>query len=508
MKVGLILAFLTSGLTLAGCSSMPAPGGGPTMLTRSSEEPVIKSAPKEFKPSLAARGAELDVNDRRSKEFGLMSIPQLTDYFNRLLDRIKAEAGLPSVPARVYVTVRPTPEHQATADGNIYLSASTVEGFDTEAEVVAMLAHEFGHVAFGHFDVDVVSDLQKQVQSSIEIARKLDEMFGSKGGKALSPSQEQALKRIRNAIELTDKVLIPAFSREQERTADRFAVDITRRLGYPYGSGLKVMLEKLADNEEKELKRIEAEQQKEIAQIVDAGFQNSKGLFDDVKNFAISIAVDTVSKTHYSAEMRLDEAQEYNDRFYPKSPQDNERREEWKKVIESKTVSRTMANYALAREALAKSEEGEHEKAIRLAKKAVEKPTSEHAFPQYALATAYSRKGDLKNAGIALRKSIMAPEPVWEAFHFLSEFERNSGRHDSAAKVLQEGFVRLGSPPNKRPDIIRFHVTLGNKDKVKAMEVECHMVAPRLRENCTSAADVSGMGLHKPSERNKPKKRS
>ena len=41
------------------------------------------------------------------------------------------------------------------------------------------------------------------------------------------------------------------------------------------------------------------------------------------------------------------------------------------------------------------------------------------------------------------------------------------------------------------------HVSIGAKDKVKAMEMERHTLAPRLREDCSTAAASEGWGLEK-----------
>lgn len=484
--------------SLAGCATAPGVTGGTPTLRTQPDEPVIKQAPKEFKASAVARGVELDLNDRRSKEFGIMPIPALTAYLNSLLDRIKREAGMPDLPSRVYVTVRNLPEHHATADGNIFLSSATVTSFESEAEVVAMLSHELAHVLYGHFDIDVASNLQKQVQSGLLMAKKVDDMLArDKGGKPLSAAQEKALKHMRTAIELTDKVLIPAFSREQERTADRFAIDVTRRLGYPYGAGLKVMLEKLANVEEEQKKQAEAAQQKEMEKLVEAGFQDPNAMFGDLKSFFTDAAISIVSKSHYGSETRTAEAKEYNDRFYPRAPGDSDRKEAWKRLLDSPQVSRALANYANAREALALSEDGKTDQALVLAKKAVDKPTHEHAFPQLVLARALMAKGDRKNALASLRKAINSPEPVWEAFTLLSEWERNYGKRELAGKALEAGFIRLGTPPNKRPELIRVYASYGDKDKVKAMELECHAAAPRLREECSQAASSMGWGLEK-----------
>lgn len=503
-----LLPIVAVTILLGGCATQSGTTPSVPFLTTGPEEPVIKTIPKEYKPALTARGAEVDLNDRRSLEYGLVSVPDLTSYLNKLLDKIKAESGVPNLPGQVYITLKDGPEHSASPDGNIFVSMATIKTIRNEAHAVALLAHELGHVAYGHFDVDAASNLQKQLQSTALFAKKIDDTLAEKrgkGGQPLSPSQEKILKRMRTAIDVTDKVVIPAFAREQERTADRFAIDISRRLGYIYETGMQAMLETVSTEEIKNKEAAEAEQQKVMEKLTAAGIDNPESIVPDLKQFVFDIALEQLGKTHYSAEMRLTEAGEYNAKFYKSLGRGESRKADWEKVIKSKAVASTFDHYELAFEADKLMTSGDYTQALTKAKKAVEKPTSDHAFPQFVLAKAYRGKGDNKNALVALRKAVTSAEPIWEVFSHLSDLEYSHGKRESAGKIMELGNARLGNPPNKKPDVIRFYAKYGQADKVKALELECHASTPRLREQCTGATENVGWGLEKVSAKRKNK---
>ena len=481
----------------AGCAVPPVVTESmPWIPATGNSEPVIEAMPKTFKPSVVAIGTELDVGERRSREFGFLPQPQLQAYLNDILSRIKAETKLDGLPGKVYITVSEKFEAQATADGNIYVSQSTVKELKTEAEAVALLSHELAHVVFGHTDANMFSNLQKQLQTGTAVISKLERSVSSKGTVAvLTPGQEKILRRMRNAIEATDKVLVPALSREQERLADSFAIDMTRRLGYSYGSGVKKILENMMGREAKQKLEDEAEQLAQAKALAEAGFQDPKRLVGDITDFLGDSILGQLSKSHYSAEDRLKDAGEYNARFYKDMPRGSSQKENWDKLISDPMVVRTFENYEAAYAVDTLIAEGKPDDALKMARKATQRPTADHALPLYQLHKAYEAKGDRKNALATLRKATSGPEPSWEAYREIAQLEEKEGRKEDAARTMETGFAKLGQPPGRRYDLIRFYARNGNAAKVRTLELECHVKSPNMREMCTSASTNMGMGL-------------
>lgn len=493
----------------AGCTAPEAVRQNMTWGVTPDEEPVIARVPKEFKPAVNGLGPDVDLNDRRTKQYGLLPAPGLNAYLNALLDKIKAEAGTPNVQARVVVTASPEPEHQATADGNIYLSQATIRNIRSEAQIMALLAHEYAHILLGHFEVDVMSDMQKQLQTAAAVVTKIEQAAAgntrTKSGKVVDA---KALERLRTSIAITDKVVLPAFKREQERMADGFAIDITRRMGYSYGSGVKSMIEELAALEAAAAKDEEETRQRMVSDAVAAGLADPGAFGAHVKGLFTDVAFGVLSKTHYSTEERLKDISEYHNRFYAAVPRGRDRKENWDKVMASDAVKRVLDNYAAAHEVLPLLAEGRADSAMTRARKAVLKPTSDYGFPNFVLAKAFEARGDRKNARIFARKAMSGPEPSWEAVKLMLELDEREGRPDVGAKSFEAAFIQFGKPPSQQIRLIHAYAKAGNKDKVKAIELECHTKTPNMRQQCTESASTDGWGFGRiVAENHKPVKR-
>lgn len=483
----LAIALLTASL-LAGCNTTGGPRGD------ADGEParpkmVFDSLPKQYAPSNQAIGDEGDVADHRARGLGLVDIPALSKYLNDILARIKREAQLEDAPGRVYITASGDPDAQASADGNIYVSFGMLKSIDTEDEVVALLSHEFGHVALGHHDSDVWGNFQKQIQTAYGMTSQLQSNV--KAGQAnaqLGGRQTSNLQKLQLVIELTDKLVHPAWKRHQEEQADRLAIDMSTRMGYSFGRGQKSLLEKLATLEE----TVQKEKEESFKKRMDEQAKAGKIDLGAAMQHAFGQLLDDVSRTHEAGSKRIASAAAYHESLYDDLPRPKPHVQPWEKVMQTPAVKSVINNYRLADDASLALLRNEPQKALALAQQATKAPTGEHPYTLMVLAKAQDAAGDQKGYQQTTAKVAKLPEPVWSLYEMQAEIELQHGRPAQAQQIMEEGYARFGGAPTLRPKMIGFYNRINRKDKASAMALDCSFKTPMQRDSCMKAGGFIG----------------
>jgi len=127
----------------------------------------------------------------------------------RLVGRFEAAAALP-VPITLTVLRKPEGNAFALPGGHIYLFEGLIERAQTADEVAGVIAHEIGHVA------------NRDSTRSVMQAAGLSFLFGTVLGDFVGGG----------AVVLASKALLQtSYSREVERRADAYAVELMTRLG-------------------------------------------------------------------------------------------------------------------------------------------------------------------------------------------------------------------------------------------------------------------------------------
>ncbi len=130
----------------------------------------------------------------------------------------------------------------STPDGNIYVSMGCLENLKSEDEVAAIIAHELSHVLLGHHSADLVSDVQQKGQALYEIGIGAKTMLA--GQKGISQRDARSIADAQLVTDTTDKLVLPAWNRGQEREADLLGMDLLIKAGYSAPAMIS-MLEKL-----------------------------------------------------------------------------------------------------------------------------------------------------------------------------------------------------------------------------------------------------------------------
>jgi Zn-dependent protease with chaperone function len=153
-----------------------------------------------LEPGLA--GASLECGTAEAERPGRQAL-------DRLLSRLQVAAGLP-VPLRVAVVRRGEANALALPGGRIYLYAGLLAIAETPDELAGALAHEIGHV--------VHRDGMRALLQASGLSLLLGTLMGDYvGGGAM--------------VMAARGVLTPAYTREAEAAADRYAVDLMTRAG-------------------------------------------------------------------------------------------------------------------------------------------------------------------------------------------------------------------------------------------------------------------------------------
>ena len=184
-----------------------------------------------------AIGQAKDVDYARAEGLGLVPASPLDTYLNGVLAKLLAQSPVKNVPARVYVRASGDWAAKSTADANIYVALGTLLRLDNEDEVAALLAHEASHVILGHANADVVQSVQQRAIQLSALAADAQDVIASAQGKGAGGSGKSVASTVRvdeqsRALLLNTMLLSPAWTREQERDADRLGTDLLVRAGY------------------------------------------------------------------------------------------------------------------------------------------------------------------------------------------------------------------------------------------------------------------------------------
>lgn len=175
---------------------------------------VVLQVTPQFEQELAAKGLQqITSTVTLSQDAGLQQ------YLQGLVDRLVARS--PGGPPFTYrVDVVESPEVNAMAlPGRILVNTGLVTFADTEAELVAVLAHELAHIYAHHSARQLVANVQNQqlaatLLSAVEVENDLYQQLLGLGVSA--------------GLELIER----GYSRAQEKEADRLGTHLAFNAGY------------------------------------------------------------------------------------------------------------------------------------------------------------------------------------------------------------------------------------------------------------------------------------
>lgn len=151
----------------------------------------------------------LQANELESQSDLMWDAPVLA-YLQSVMDRLSRHSTRPGLGYAVMVIERSRhrafrePNVATTADGRIFLDVRMLRSLRTEGELAGLLAHEMAHVEARHAAREIA-----------KLARNMGIVTGLTTGPMFPLTSW-----------LTERVLFRTFSRDQEREADRIAVEL------------------------------------------------------------------------------------------------------------------------------------------------------------------------------------------------------------------------------------------------------------------------------------------
>jgi predicted Zn-dependent protease len=475
----------------------------------------------QFSFGSMAIGQAKDVDHARAEGLGLVPASPLDTYLNTVLAKLLAQSPVKNIPARVYVRASGDWAAQSTADANVYVALGTLLRLDNEDEVAALLAHESSHVILGHANADVVQNVQQRAiqlsalaadaQDMIASAKNKDAGASGKGASGSantgSVSSNVRIDQQTRALLLNTTLLSPAWTRDQERAADRLGTDLLVRAGYaPQAMGSLLRKQKTFESEraanpqaftlDKQLLGVDVNQQAQ-AQVQKAARNlgvEGKGL-EGLAGAAIGKAfewgskkVDDAQRAHPKTEERIVEIDEYVASEYSGAAAPALQVQTWEAAKEQDGTVDILENYIAAIEAKGKLTDGDVAAARKLAKTSLSGPTRAHAYPNFVEAAIEMSAGAREPALAAYETALNGPEPAGAIYSEASALYVDTGKRDKAVEVIEAGYARLQEPPSLTVPLIRTYHVVGRQADADRTAALCAARWPKMQGICMDEA--------------------
>lgn len=497
LRRGAVTLIVGAAGILAGCQSVPTsitekmptlPGMAPrvdkTIVERMRTYDMAdaaKSAANGAAPSTpqAPPDPAADLDNRRIYSYIVPSAP-ITAYLNRLLDQVKQVSPRPNLPARVYVIYDTSLNADTTPAGNIFVSLGWLKQAHSEDELLALIAHEYGHIALKHYDFDELANNQKRLKLLSGGLFLLRERFSTNNENAvLTAGETNRLKMQENLIQVMDAVIHPGWKRAQELDADRYALDTLILMK----RSPKGLLEFFEDIEAQDVAATEAKAK--AAKEAAAEARNAPPVAN--QKFSWSDLLDPTlaqlkSDTHPSSADRTLSVDTYRDALYPADGQPRIRAQMGglgKVCTENKQL---FDNYEKAHDSQIKLALGDPKEALKLAKQATTGPTARHAYPLAQQFQAQIQLRQTKEANATFGLITKAEDPTWKEYDFYLEHSNADQKTKDA--LLEAGFQKFHQAPTLQAARITYYKKNGNLKLANELVGICTARTPEYRDGC------------------------
>jgi len=480
------LAVALALLTVGGCAGGGTSGPGvspaswttPSWLGGKAASVTLLSGvkPGVYEPSSLAIGEEKDIAQHRGDGLGFVRLAALEQYLNELRARLIAGTGKTQVPGRVMILANPGFVAFSTPDGNVYVAMGLLESLDSADEVAAILAHELSHVLLKHHNSDIVGDMQKKGQALYEIG--VGAKTALSGRSAVARSDAKTLQQVQLATDATDTLVLPAWSRGQEKEADLLGVDLLVETKHS-ASAMVSMLEKLqawekatAETDQSFLDRMNQASQRKVNEAVGVVYQK---------------LLSTVSVNHPKTEERISDTAQYFERHYGSREMIEPQSGPWKALQSRPEVALVMRSYKQAFAAKKLLDQGKAQEAYSTARTAATGRTATDAYPNWVLARSAFALGRPREGIDALRRAVTSSEPVPNVYEDLIVAHEQGGNIPGAIEWTDRATKTFGGSPRFTPHKIRLLRKAGRTAEAGSLTVDCSLNAPDWKRACQEA---------------------
>jgi Zn-dependent protease with chaperone function len=415
-----------------------------------------------------------DVNENRASDYGLVSIPVMEEYLNRLYKKAKQVADVPDWPGKVYVSSDTSMNAHSSAAGNIYLNIAVLQSAESEDEIFAVITHEFAHIYLNH---QAAYRSKLMTGTAVFFGKAVVAVATKNAGSATWNAGDT----LSVAGTLTDNVLIPNWQRSVEEQADRFGVTLSLKAGYSYTAGFKTFLERLASVERSNNAKAAAEK---LAQEKKA--KQTPGAPDWGASLTRTLgAASPDVKNHDDAEVRektlTDEV-----RALPKGPRARTQSTPWKEITRNKPVAEVLAHFGLFSKIDELAQAHRLGEAVKVANMAASGATEVDGTAVIILFNLLHQENKLPlDAQIAvLLRNQNSPQRSWAAQVLAAKWMATTNPAQAKA-FIEKQFEYFEKAPRTVPDMIGFYMESMKSPLLAAsLNVPCMASNPRYRQAC------------------------
>lgn len=446
--------------------------------TPGSDAPLYEQlAQGSYQPSEMAIGVNKDLAQRRGRGLGYVRQRELEAKLADIHQRILKASGIDGVPGEVMILANPAPEALSTPDGNIYIAMQWLRSVDSEDELAAIIAHETSHVLLHHHSSDMVNHMQKRLetlqQTGIAVKNQIEKV------NVASKSDTKSMRRTILATELTQKLVLPVWSRRQETEADLLGLDLLIKAGYS-PLAMSSMLEKLDAWEKANTEQDEAFQRR----ISELAMQD----LAQALKLVFSRAVADFASNHPPTDARLEDLAQYHQKHYESIEITDADPGAWARFTARRSVADMISSYTSAFEAYDLIRRSEAAEAMNKARRAVSGEARRHAYPNWVASKASSLLGRKADAARYLKVALASPEPSAQLYYDIIDVYESQRQYQNAVFWIDKAESRFDDAPEWIVERIRLYRKMGKKKEVAQLLIECGIDSPQIKRDCDQAA--------------------
>jgi predicted Zn-dependent protease len=437
---------------------------------------ISELKPGPYQASTVAVGEEKDLARQRGQAFGFVRLARVEEFLSGIRTSLLTASGKTGVPGQIRILASQEFNAYSTADGNVYVSMRCLEELESVDEAAAILAHEVSHVLLGHHSADLFADLQHRGRALYELGLDTKNMLNNK--KKPPKGDAKGRDAAETVVRVTDKLVLPAWTRGQEKEADLLGVDLLVEAGYSPVSMIN-MLEKLRAWERTDEERNKA--------LFDRLQQPGDQTWQDKGRVIYKDLLDRIAANHPKTEERINETAAYLERHYGNRTLAEPKAGPWKALTGRPDVRDVMGNYKLAFSAHAVLEKGNGREAYSTARKATTGPTATDAYPNVVLSRAAFALNNQREAVGALVRALNAKEPVALLYEELIDVHERAGNIQAALGWTDKASEVFADAGQWRPHKIRLLRKAGRAAEAAVVTRECSLKSPEWKGPCERA---------------------
>lgn len=441
-------------------------------------------------------------NARVEQGLGVVDDAALNAYLNAIMAKLVAVSKRPNCRVTVWVTPHDAPQAVALGDGGVLVTMGFLRNFENEDEAAALLAHEVSHIVENHHASDAFVDTQDAFLSGLDAANAAGAVMAQFVDPRLSQGLRDASLVGGLAFSVSEGLIAPAWTRDQEDEADLLGTDLLTRAGYNPRAMAAIM--DIIESQEPNLAKVETERERlrterlQVAAIEAAQESDINDVWSIARSLAkvVIVAIDNASEAskaeHRPAAERKANINEYIRAHYKKDRRRKFKKQSWQDHVAEGPSAETFLRYRQAAEARRLIyADGDIGRAQVLAEEGVAGRFSSHAYPRLAIAEVQARRGKRDLALSSLMIVMQGDGAPWNIYRSASELHLSANDVRAAGDVVTRADESLGRPLGIAPYAIKVFRRLNDVARVEEYLVRCG--SEGTRAHLAACLDEAGM---------------